>query len=53
MTINTVRLAFIISVLGLAGCVAEEAKVESITVMTINVQNLFDNNDDPNKDDKA
>lgn len=53
MTISTVRLALIIPVLGLAGCVAEEAKVESITVMTFNVQNLFDNIDDPIKDDKA
>ena len=53
MTISTVRLALIIPVLGLAGCVAEEAKVESITVMTFNVQNLFDNIDDPVKDDKA
>ena len=53
MTINTVRLALIIPALGLAGCVAEDPKVESITVMTFNVQNLFDNIDDPIKDDKA
>ena len=30
-----------------------EATVESVTLMTLNVQNLFDNIDDPDKDDKA
>jgi len=32
---------------------AEDAAPVSITVMTFNVQNLFDNSDDPGKDDKA
>ncbi len=29
------------------------AEVDSVTIMTFNVENLFDNRDDPNKDDKA
>ena len=37
MTINTVRLALIILVLGLAGCVSEKPEVESVTVMSFNV----------------
>jgi len=36
---------------------AEETVVEpaptTVTIMTLNAQNLFDNEDDPNKDDKA
>lgn len=32
---------------------AEDVAPMSITVMTFNVQNLFDNSDDPGKDDKA
>ena len=51
------RLAVVFAGLGLAACAQEEtteaATTESVTVMTFNVQNLFDNVDDPGKDDKA
>jgi len=40
---------------GCAGIAEPETKSEplSVTVMTFNVENLFDNEDDPGKDDKA
>lgn len=45
----------IASLLVLAACSATTpgVSVESVTVMTLNAQNLFDNVDDPGKDDKA
>ena len=39
--------------LGLLACVAEKPSTLSVTVMTLNTQNLFDNVDHPDKDDKA
>ena len=36
-----------------AACAQQEAQNISVTIMTFNVQNLFDNIDDPGKDDKA
>jgi len=56
------KLPVLLWLLFLAGCgpVVERAETESasnvplnVTVMTFNVQNLFDNVDDPGKDDKA
>lgn len=53
-------LGGVIGALGLAGCFAvedalrhERPATASVTVMSFNVQNLFDNQDDPGKDDKA
>ena len=54
--------AFMLTVFSLAGCVEtptqpahspEETGTLAVTVMTFNVENLFDNIDDPAKDDKA
>ncbi len=42
-----------LTLFGLLSCAADEPSVTSITVMTFNVENLFDNLDDPEKDDKA
>ena len=60
---DTLRCAAMLSTLSLlAGCATVDDKVTSeasgaapltVTVMTFNVQNLFDNVDDPGKDDKA
>jgi hypothetical protein len=36
-----------------AACSAESPTVESVTVMTFNAENLFDNVDDPNKNDET
>jgi endonuclease/exonuclease/phosphatase family metal-dependent hydrolase len=41
----------LVAVLG--ACTEQQADVSSVTVMSFNVENLFDNLDDPNKDDKA
>jgi Endonuclease/Exonuclease/phosphatase family len=38
---------------GLIACAEKAPAASSITVMTFNVANLFDNRDDPDKDDKA
>ena len=47
----------IILTVSLGACAVENTKielaVESVTLMTFNAQNLFDNKDDPEKDDKA
>jgi len=51
MTIDRLRLLIIILTLG--ACSVSEPSVQSVTVMTINFQNLFDTIDDPDKDDKA
>ena len=53
MTRSNFRLLTIISVLTLFACSNDEAPATSVTLMTFNVQNLFDNLDDPGKDDKA
>ncbi len=54
--------AFVLTALSLAGCVEtpsqpthspEKTGTLAVTVMTFNVENLFDNIDDPVKDDKA
>ncbi len=58
---NKIRqLSLVTPVLLLASCEYEQrpattgiADVQSVTVMTFNVENLFDNVDDPGKDDKA
>ena len=34
-------------------CVSNSISANSFSVMTLNTQNLFDTNDDVNKDDKA
>ena len=53
MTFSGLHLALIVPILSLSGCTADEPTVERVTVMSFNVQNLFDNIDDPGKDDKA
>jgi len=53
-------LSLVTAVLLLASCEHEQhptttdvAETQSVTIMTFNVENLFDNVDDPGKDDKA
>ena len=59
MTRKILRIAWVVSLLGMLACVAEEPSTHegpstfSVTVMTLNTQNLFDNVDHPDKDDKA
>lgn len=53
MRLPTKVLALLGACILAAGCTAEPAKTQSVTVMTFNAQNLFDNVDDPGKDDKA
>ncbi len=53
MTLSKLRLVLLIPAIGLVACVAEEPRVTTVTVMSFNVQNLFDNHDDASKDDKA
>ena len=56
MTHRNARLLIAIPALALFACSAEQATpppVTSVTLMSFNVQNLFDNQDDPDKDDKA
>jgi len=53
MRFSCLRLTLIIPAVVLLACSAEETKVTSVTVMSFNVQNLFDNRDDAGKDDKA
>ena len=36
-----------------AACAESEPRTTAVTIMSFNVQNLFDNDDDPGKDDKA
>ena len=47
MTFSDLHLALIVPILCLSGCAAGEPTVELVTVMSFNVQNLFDNIDDP------
>jgi endonuclease/exonuclease/phosphatase family metal-dependent hydrolase len=53
MTRSGFHLALIVPAIALIACSAEEAPVTSVTLMSFNVQNLFDNQDDVGKDDKA
>jgi len=53
MTARNLRLTLIIPLVSLLACAVDEATIELVTVMTFNAQNLFDNIDDPDKDDKA
>ncbi len=53
MTCRFTRYLVLLSSLALGACAAATPGVTSITVMTFNVENLFDNLDDPDKDDKA
>ena len=53
MTRYNLRCAALVLIFGLFACTQERPDVLSVTVMTFNVQNLFDNSDDPGKDDKA
>ncbi len=46
-------VTLLIFTLCIAACSAKAPEPMSVTVMTFNVQNLFDNTDDPGKDDKA
>lgn len=46
------KIALVSLLLGLSAC-GEAPVVPDVTLMTFNVQNLFDNIDDPGKDDKA
>ena len=50
---GNVWLFVLLPILSCYGCNRDEPAVESVTVMSFNVQNLFDNSDDPGKDDKA
>jgi endonuclease/exonuclease/phosphatase family metal-dependent hydrolase len=49
--------ALIVSLLLGAGCstppASDEAEAEAVTIMTFNVENLFDTRDDPGKDDRS
>lgn len=53
MRMSFLRLALIIPTAVLLACSAKEPRVTAVTVMSFNVQNLFDNRDDVGKDDKA
>ena len=53
MTLSNFRLALIIPAFALFACSSDEPQVTSVTLMTFNMQNLFDNQDDADKDDKA
>jgi endonuclease/exonuclease/phosphatase family metal-dependent hydrolase len=53
MTHRSFRLLIIIAAIALFACAKDEAPITSVTLMTFNVQNLFDNQDDAGKDDKA
>ncbi|MCH8248562.1 MAG: endonuclease/exonuclease/phosphatase family protein [Proteobacteria bacterium] len=53
MTCCNLRLASLFLIFGLSACAHERPEVLSVTIMSFNVQNLFDNIDDPGKDDKA
>jgi predicted extracellular nuclease len=53
MKVNFLRLTLIVPAVFLIACSTEEIQVISVTVMSFNVQNLFDNHDDAGKDDKA
>ena len=53
MNFRPVRYLLLLGALALTACATEGPAVTSVTVMTFNVENLFDNLDDPDKDDKA
>lgn len=48
-----IRLALIVAAIGLFACSTDQPTPTSVTLMSFNVQNLFDNHDDVGKDDKA
>ncbi len=50
---NLLRMMFVGLLVICASCGAPEPEITAVTVMSFNVQNLFDNVDDPGKDDKA
>jgi len=57
---RTQQMSLVVAALLLASCGPEQrpattgiAATQSVTIMTFNVENLFDNVDDPGKDDKA
>ena len=63
-TASSLKSSFLmLGLLALAGCnqsatvadraPAEPADKESVTIMAFNVENLFDNNDDPGKEDRT
>ena len=50
---NRAPLVLLVAFLAVSGCSQSEAPAtHSITIMTFNVENLFDNTDDPGKDDR-
>jgi endonuclease/exonuclease/phosphatase family metal-dependent hydrolase len=56
--VNSLRLLTVAGLVFLGACTAgvrdtQDAGPPSVSIMTFNVQNLFDNVDDPGKDDKA
>lgn len=53
MTCRFTHCLVLLSSLTLVACATEAPRVTTVTVMTFNVENLFDNTDDPDKDDKA
>jgi len=50
---SSFSVAMIVLTITLFACSNEEPPTLSVTVMSFNLQNLFDNRDDPGKDDKA
>ena len=50
---NLLRMMFLGLLLVSAACAEQKTQNISVTIMSFNVQNLFDNVDDPGKDDKA
>ena len=53
MTRSKLFMLVIVPAITLFACSNEEPPTTSVTLMSFNVQNLFDNQDDPGKDDKA
>ncbi len=50
---NKITSLLTVVALLVSGCATVPVTTQSVTVMSFNVQNLFDNVDDPGKDDKA
>ena len=50
---NRATLVLLVALLAICGCSKPEVPAaHSVTIMTFNVENLFDNKDDPGKDDR-
>lgn len=50
---NQATVVLLVALLAICGCSQPEAPAaHSVTIMTFNVENLFDNKDDPGKDDR-